>query len=140
VITGAAGYTYTYDGDGNRMRKSNGNLAANGTLYWYMTPGVVAESDLAGTLKSKYVFFNGERSRDGAIGRLPSMRHALRSSTKAHTPSLQQKGTLCAECAFSHPAVLLVADIARCNQRGIDFNKERAVRVHHIDNHVLRSQ
>ncbi len=22
------------------MRKSNGNLAANGTLYWYMTPGV----------------------------------------------------------------------------------------------------
>ncbi|HET8892110.1 MAG TPA: hypothetical protein VFQ41_24650 [Candidatus Angelobacter sp.] len=40
--------TYTYDGDGNRVRKSNGNLAANGTLYWYMSPGVVAESDLAG--------------------------------------------------------------------------------------------
>jgi len=38
-ITGANGYTYTYDGDGNRVRKSNGNLAANGTLYWYMTPG-----------------------------------------------------------------------------------------------------
>jgi YD repeat-containing protein len=49
-LTGAAGYTYTYDGDGNRVRKSNGNLAANGTLYWYMTPGVVAETDLAGTL------------------------------------------------------------------------------------------
>jgi len=43
-LTGAAGYTYTYDGDGNRVRKSNGNLAANGTLYWYMTPGVVAET------------------------------------------------------------------------------------------------
>jgi hypothetical protein len=40
--------------------KSNGNLAANGTLYWYMTPGVVAESDLAGTLKSEYIFFDGE--------------------------------------------------------------------------------
>jgi hypothetical protein len=26
-----------------------------------MTPGVVAESDLAGTLKSEYVFFDGER-------------------------------------------------------------------------------
>ena len=38
-LTGAAGYTYTYDADGNRVRKSNGNLAANGTLYWYMTPG-----------------------------------------------------------------------------------------------------
>jgi hypothetical protein len=26
-LTGAAGYTYTYDDDGNRVRKSNGNLA-----------------------------------------------------------------------------------------------------------------
>jgi RHS repeat-associated protein len=69
-ITGASGYAYTYDGDGNRVRKSNGNLAANGTLYWYMAPGVVAESDLAGTLKSEYVFFDGERvaRRDGATG------------------------------------------------------------------------
>jgi RHS repeat-associated protein len=69
-ITGAGGYTYTYDGDGNRVRKSNGNLAANGTLYWAMTPGIVAETDLAGTLKSEYVFFDGERvaRRDGPTG------------------------------------------------------------------------
>ncbi|MBZ5506819.1 MAG: hypothetical protein LAO78_15290 [Acidobacteriia bacterium] len=40
-LTGAAGYTYTYDADGKRVRKSNGNLAANGTLYR-------AETDLAG--------------------------------------------------------------------------------------------
>jgi len=60
-LTGAAGYSDTYDGDGNRVRKSNGNDAASGTLYWYMMPGVVAESDLAGTLKSEYVFFGGER-------------------------------------------------------------------------------
>src|SRR5258708_22959838 len=39
-VPGANGYAYTYDGDGNRVRKSNGTLAANGTLYWYMTPGV----------------------------------------------------------------------------------------------------
>jgi RHS repeat-associated protein len=52
------------------VRKSNGNLAASGTLYWSMTPGVVAETDLAGTLKSEYVFFDGERvaRRDGATG------------------------------------------------------------------------
>jgi RHS repeat-associated protein len=69
-LTGAAGYAYTYDGDGNRVRKSTGNLAANGTLYWAMTPGVVVETDLAGTLKSEYVFFDGERvaRRDGATG------------------------------------------------------------------------
>jgi len=30
-------------------------------IYWYMTPGIVAESDLSGTLKSEYVFFNGKR-------------------------------------------------------------------------------
>ena len=60
-LTGAAGYTYTYDGDGNRVIKANGTTASSGTLYWYMTPGVVAESDLAGTLKSEYIFFAGER-------------------------------------------------------------------------------
>ena len=44
-ITGAAGYTYTYDADGNRVKKSNGST---GTLYWYMTPGIVGEIDLEG--------------------------------------------------------------------------------------------
>jgi RHS repeat-associated protein len=57
-ITGAAGYTYTYDADGNRVKKSNGST---GTLYWYMTPGIVGESDLTGVLKSEYAFFDGER-------------------------------------------------------------------------------
>jgi RHS repeat-associated protein len=57
-ITGAGGFTYTYDDEGNRVEKSNGTT---GTLYWYMEPGVVAESDLAGNLQSEYVFFNGQR-------------------------------------------------------------------------------
>jgi RHS repeat-associated protein len=57
-LTGAGGYTYTYDGDGNRVRKSN---TTTGTLYWYMTPGIVAESDLSGNTTSEYVFFGGER-------------------------------------------------------------------------------
>ena len=57
-LTGAAGYAYTYDGDGNRVRKSNGST---GTLYWYMTPGIVGESDLSGNLTDEYVFFDGER-------------------------------------------------------------------------------
>jgi RHS repeat-associated protein len=57
-LTGAAGYTYTYDADGNRVRKSN---SSTGTLYWYMTPGIVGESDLSGNLTDEYVFFGGER-------------------------------------------------------------------------------
>jgi RHS repeat-associated protein len=58
------------DGDGNRVPKSNGSTAGDGTLYWDMTPGVVAETDLAGTTKSEYVFFDGERvaRRDGLNG------------------------------------------------------------------------
>jgi hypothetical protein len=51
-ITGAGGYAYTYDADGNRVEKSNGST---GTIYWYISPGIVAESDLPGTLKSEYV-------------------------------------------------------------------------------------
>jgi RHS repeat-associated protein len=57
-LSSVAGYTYTYDADGNRVEKSNGTT---GTLYWYLTPGVVAESDLAGNLQAEYVFSNGQR-------------------------------------------------------------------------------
>ena len=66
-ITGAGGATYAYDSDGNRVIKSNGT---SGTLYWYMTPGIVAESDLSGNTTSEYVFFDGERvaRRDGLNG------------------------------------------------------------------------
>src|SRR5262249_44736534 len=49
---------YTYDHAATRVEKTNGST---GTLYWYMTPGIVAESDLSGNLRSEYVFFDGER-------------------------------------------------------------------------------
>ncbi len=61
-ISSSSGFTYTYDADGNRAQKVNGNTTpATGTLYWYMSLGVVAESDLSGNLQSEYIFFNGER-------------------------------------------------------------------------------
>ena len=56
--TASGTFAYTYDAAGNRVKKSGGSVS---TLYWYMTPGIVAESDLAGNLKSEYVFFTGER-------------------------------------------------------------------------------
>src|SRR5438445_2563391 len=55
-LTGAAGYTYTYDSDGNRVKKSN---SSTGTLYWNMTSGILGESDLSGALQSEYVFLHG---------------------------------------------------------------------------------
>jgi RHS repeat-associated protein len=57
-ISGVAGYSYSYDGQGNRVEKSNG---ATGTLYWIGLPGVLAESDLSGSIQHEYVFFHGER-------------------------------------------------------------------------------
>jgi RHS repeat-associated protein len=52
----AAGVTYTYDGDGKRVKKSNG------TLYW-TGPGSdpLLETDLSGNATAEYVFFNGKR-------------------------------------------------------------------------------
>ncbi|HEV3038047.1 MAG TPA: RHS repeat-associated core domain-containing protein [Candidatus Angelobacter sp.] len=61
-ITSTSGFTYLYDADGNRVQKTNGNtIPATGMLYWYMSSGIVAESDLLGNLQSEYVFFDGER-------------------------------------------------------------------------------
>src|SRR5437660_2088391 len=61
-ISSTSGFSYVYDADGNRVQKTNGNTTpATGTLYWYMSPGIVAESDLSGNLQSEYVFFDGER-------------------------------------------------------------------------------
>jgi len=54
----SATITYTYDEGGNRVKKTSNGM---GTLYWYMTPGIVGESDLSGNLKTEYIFFDGER-------------------------------------------------------------------------------
>ncbi|HVA18477.1 MAG TPA: hypothetical protein VMV59_12275, partial [Candidatus Dormibacteraeota bacterium] len=52
----AQGVTYTYDGLGNRVEKSNG------TLYWYGPGGeVLDETSLTGSLTNEYVFFAGKR-------------------------------------------------------------------------------
>ena len=67
VTTPQGVFTYTYDSDGNRVKKSGGG---SGTLYWYMTPGIVAESDLAGTLKSEYIFSMANASPAAMSARL----------------------------------------------------------------------
>jgi len=64
-LTSTAGVTYTYDGDGKRVMKSNGKL------YWYgMASDPLDETDLTGVTTNsgfkEYVFFGGKRiaSRD----------------------------------------------------------------------------
>ncbi len=60
-LKSAAGVTYTYDGDGRRVKKSNGKL------YWYSTSGqVLEETDLSGNLLNDYIFFAGQRTSSPA--------------------------------------------------------------------------
>ena len=48
--------TYTYDGDGRRVQKSNGKL------YWYGATGdILDETDTSGNLTNEYVYFGGKR-------------------------------------------------------------------------------
>ncbi|HET7108345.1 MAG TPA: RHS repeat-associated core domain-containing protein [Candidatus Acidoferrum sp.] len=55
-IKTAAGVNYTYDGDGNRLQKSNGKI------YWYGAGSeVLDESDASGNITDEYVFFGGKR-------------------------------------------------------------------------------
>ena len=47
---------HTYDGDGKRVKKSNGEL------YWYGAGSeVLIESNLSGTISDEYIFFGGKR-------------------------------------------------------------------------------
>ena len=55
-ITSAASVNYTYDGDGNRVEKSNGKI------YWYGAgTEILDESDASGNISNEYIFFGGKR-------------------------------------------------------------------------------
>ncbi|HWZ99247.1 MAG TPA: RHS repeat-associated core domain-containing protein [Candidatus Dormibacteraeota bacterium] len=55
-LVSAGGVTYTYDGDGKRIMKSNG------TIYWYgMNSDALMETDLTNTMKFAFQFFAGRR-------------------------------------------------------------------------------
>lgn len=59
-LASTAGVTYSYDGDGKRVQKSNGKL------YWYgMSSDPLDETDLQGSISNssffEYVFFGGQR-------------------------------------------------------------------------------
>ena len=41
--------------------RSNATKRRVSSCNWYMTPGIVGESDLTGNLKTEYIFFDGQR-------------------------------------------------------------------------------
>jgi RHS repeat-associated protein len=55
-IKTAGGLNYTYDGDGDRVEKSNGKI------YWYGAGSqVLDESDASGNITDEYIYFGGKR-------------------------------------------------------------------------------
>jgi len=92
-ITVAAGVTYTYDGDGLRVKKSNGKL------YW-RSIGIdaLAETDLAGNNPVEFIYFAGQRvaMRDAAGGVYYIFSDQV-SSTRVVTNAT---GTVCRDMDF----------------------------------------
>jgi hypothetical protein len=56
-----AGMSYTYDGNGERVLKSNTSTGAAVKRYWSMGDNTLAEGDGTGNLTAEYVYFGGKR-------------------------------------------------------------------------------
>ena len=92
-IKTAASVNYTYDGDGNRVEKSNGKI------YWYGAGSeILDESDLSGNITDEYVFFGGKRiaHRDSS-GNIFYYAEDFLGTSRAMTTST---GTVCYDADF----------------------------------------
>jgi RHS repeat-associated protein len=89
----AGGVNYTYDGDGDRVEKSNG------TLYWYGAGSqVLMETGLSGSLTSEYVYFGGKRvARRDASNDIYYYADDMLGSSRAITTAT---GTVCYNADF----------------------------------------
>jgi RHS repeat-associated protein len=89
----AGGVNYTYDGDGDRVEKSNG------TLYWYGAGSqVLMETNLSGSLTSEYVYFGAKRvARRDASNDIYYYAEDMLGSSRAITTAT---GTVCYNADF----------------------------------------
>jgi RHS repeat-associated protein len=60
-LSSTAGMSYTYDGNGERVLKSNTSTGAAVKRYWSMGGNTLAEGDGSGNLTAEYVYFGGKR-------------------------------------------------------------------------------
>ena len=60
-LSSTAGMTYTYDGNGERVLKSNTSTGAAVKRYWSMGGNTLAEGDGSGNLTAEYIYFGGKR-------------------------------------------------------------------------------
>jgi hypothetical protein len=60
-LSSTAGMSYTYDGHGERVLKSNTSTGAAVKRYWSMGGNTLAEGDGSGNLTAEYIYFGGKR-------------------------------------------------------------------------------
>jgi RHS repeat-associated protein len=60
-LSSTAGMSYTYDGNGERVLKSNTTTGAAVKRYWSMGGNTLAEGDGSGNLTAEYIYFGGRR-------------------------------------------------------------------------------
>jgi RHS repeat-associated protein len=60
-LSSTAGTSYIYDGNGERVLKSNTSSGAPIKRYWSMGGNTLAEGDGSGNLTAEYVYFGGKR-------------------------------------------------------------------------------
>ena len=60
-LSSTAGMSYTYDGNGERVLKSNTSTGAPVKRYWSMGGNTLAEADGLGNLTAEYIYFAGKR-------------------------------------------------------------------------------
>jgi RHS repeat-associated protein len=60
-LSSTAGMSYTYDGNGERVLKSNTSTGAAVKRYWSMGGNTLAEGDGSGNLTAEYIYFGSKR-------------------------------------------------------------------------------
>jgi hypothetical protein len=83
-IGSTTGFTYTYDADGNRIAKVNGTTGTpSGTLYWYVTLGIVGEIRPLRQLAIRIcILSNADRILEMAAGKIISVEERSCSASK----------------------------------------------------------
>jgi RHS repeat-associated protein len=93
-IKTAGGLNYTYDGDGDRVQKSNGKI------YWYGAGSqVLDESDAAGNITDEYIYFGGKRIAHQVVS-TSALNYYVEDMLGSSRALATSTGTLCYDADF----------------------------------------
>jgi RHS repeat-associated protein len=93
-IKTGGGVNYTYDGDGDRVQKSNGKI------YWFGAGSqVLDESDAAGNVTDEYVYFGGKRIAHQVVS-TNTLTYYVEDMLGSSRALATSTGTLCYDADF----------------------------------------